>query len=75
MPTYLQIYFFFLQNADNPDEIDIDDDDDDDDGDDSAENSGDEEMEIAPVGLQKQAVPSQVFGSLKKTNDDDDEDD
>ena len=32
-------------------------------------------METAPVGLQKQAVPSQVFGSLKKADDDDEEDD
>ncbi len=50
--------------AANPDEIDIDDDDDDDDDD------GDEDRAVG--GVEKQAIPSQVFGGLKKDDDDDD---
>lgn len=48
----------------NPDEIDIDDDDDD---------EAEEEPEDVPV--EKQNIPSEVFGSLKKTQEADDEDD
>lgn len=43
----------------NPDEIDIDEDDDVEDGD---------------LPVKKQNVPSEVFGSLKKTSDEDDDD-
>ncbi|KAI4466206.1 pre-mrna splicing factor [Holotrichia oblita] len=46
----------------NPDEIDIDDDDDE---------GGDEEIEIP---LEQQSVPAKVFGGLKKTNDDEEDD-
>ena len=63
-----------FQKADNPDEIDIDDDDDDDD-DDGDSKSGSESEGEAPDGIQKQAVPSKVFGGLKNADDDDDDDD
>lgn len=45
----------------NPDEINIDDDD---------EDEEDAEVEIP---IEEQNVPSKVFGSLKKKNEDDDE--
>lgn len=44
----------------NPDEIDIDEDDDD-----------DAEEEEGDLPVEKQNVPSEVFGSLKKNNDED----
>ncbi|KRT78854.1 Tetratricopeptide repeat-containing protein [Oryctes borbonicus] len=46
----------------NPDEINIDDEDDE---------VGDEEVEVP---LEQQSVPAKVFGGLKKTNDDDEDD-
>lgn len=62
------------QNADNPDEIDLDDDDDDDDDEEGeGENADDDDDEEVATGLEKQAVPSQVFGGL--VNDDNDDDD
>lgn len=45
----------------NPDEIDIDDEDED------MQEEGQEEMEVP---IEKQAIPAQVFGSLKKQDDD-----
>jgi hypothetical protein len=54
-----------FQSADNPDEIDIDDDDDEADGD-------EDEDEGESAGIQKQAVPSKVFGGLRNDDDDDD---
>lgn len=55
----------------NPDEIDIDmeDDDDDEEGSDGAEN-GEEVGELKNVPIEKQAIPSKVFGSLKKNGSD-----
>lgn len=50
----------------NPDEINIDDDDEDD-----AEDV--EELEEPELPIEKQSIPAQVFGSLKKPSDDDDE--
>nr|CAI5817784.1 unnamed protein product [Callosobruchus analis] len=50
----------------NPDEIDIGDDDDDEE--DDAE--GEEEVEVP---IEKQTVPAEVFGSLKKQQEDDDD--
>lgn len=47
----------------NPDEIDIDEDDDD-----------VEEGEDGDLPVKKQNIPSQVFGSLKKNSDEDEED-
>ena len=64
------ISHFNFQNADNPDEIDIDDDEDDEEG---GADDDDEEVEQVPEGLEKQTVPSQVFGGLKPTEDDDDD--
>ncbi len=59
----------------NPDEIDIDDDDDDDDDDDengpSEGGEADEGKKKSVGGVEKQAIPSQVFGGLKKDDDDD----
>ena len=65
---------FDFQSADNPDEIDIDDDDDDDDDDGANSKSGSESEGEAPAGIQKQAVPSKVFGGLKNAADDEDDD-
>uniref|UniRef100_A0A914VZD4 Pre-mRNA-splicing factor SYF1 n=2 Tax=Plectus sambesii TaxID=2011161 RepID=A0A914VZD4_9BILA len=57
--------------AENPDEIDIDDEDEEDDADDAEEA---EDAESAPrkkgVTVEKQTVPSAVFGSLAKDDDD-----
>ena len=67
-----------FQNADNPDEIDLDDDDDDDDEDDGKDGSDDNEgsgsVEEAASGIEKQAVPSKVFGSLRNEENDQDDD-
>ena len=49
----------------NPDEIDLDDDDDSDED----ETNGQASPKVIG-GLEKQAIPSQVFGSLKKDDDD-----
>ncbi|XP_043463575.1 pre-mRNA-splicing factor syf1 homolog [Leptopilina heterotoma] len=58
----------------NPDEIDIDmdmdnDDDDNDDNDDEVDENG---QETEDIPIEKQIIPSQVFGSLRKKDDDDD---
>lgn len=45
----------------NPDEIDIDDDE-------EEENGGEQEDEV-DIPIEKQAIPAQVFGSLKKDED------
>lgn len=50
----------------NPDEINIDDEEDDDEGE-------DEEGEV-DIAIEKQSVPVQVFGSLKKTDNEEEDD-
>merc|ERR1711974_78464 len=64
------------QLAENPDEIDLDDDDDDDEDDD--ENGGENGsngngdgpiVERSGGKVEKQAIPAEVFGSLKKDDD------
>jgi pre-mRNA-splicing factor SYF1 len=60
----------------NPDEIEIDMDDDDDDeaSDAEAENGeGEASVEMKNVPIEKQSIPSKVFGSLKKQNESDSE--
>ena len=56
------------QTASNPDEIDIDDDDEDDDEDDEDDEDEEKEGEISRSfgGVEKQVVPSEVFGGLQK---------
>ncbi len=51
------------QPAVNPDEIDLDDD--------SSSDDGEGEKRSAPGGVEKQAIPSKVFGGLKNDDDDD----
>ena len=46
--------------------------DDDESSEDEQENGNAEEPTRAVGGVEKQAIPSQVFGSLKKDDDDDD---
>lgn len=59
----------------NPDEIDIDDDDDDDEGDDDDDaDDANEDTAMKNVAIEKQAIPTKVFGSLKKKTDEDDDD-
>ena len=55
----------------NPDEIDIDDDDDDDDT--MEEDAAEKSTRRTGGGVEKQAIPSQVFGSLKRGEDDDED--
>jgi hypothetical protein len=62
----------FPQNADNPDEIEIDDDDEDDEDDDD---DAEDEVEQVPVGLEKQTVPAEVFGGLKTVEEEEEEED
>ena len=52
----------------NPDEIDLDDDDDDD----ESSSGGEDEPKEKPVvgGVEKQAIPTKVFGGLKNDEDD-----
>ena len=52
------------QLAENPDEIDIDDDDDDDNDDENGDDAQPVERNVGNV--EKQAIPAEVFGSLKK---------
>ena len=52
------------QTASNPDEIDIDDDDEDDEDDEDEEKEG--EISRSFGGVEKQVVPSEVFGGLQK---------
>ena len=71
--------FIFIQLAENPDEIDLDDDDEDDEDDDDDENEGANGsngngdggpiVERSVGKVEKQAIPAEVFGSLKKDND------
>ena len=49
----------------NPDEIDIDDD--------SGDESDEPSVELKNLPIEKQAIPASVFGSLKKTTDEDSE--
>lgn len=57
----------------NPDEIDIGDDDDGDDSDDSTNEIDDETDVMEKISIEKQSIPSKVFGGLRK--DDEDEED
>ena len=50
----------------NPDEIDLDDDDDDESDEEPAEGGAENGTKRAVGGVEEQAIPSQVFGSLKK---------
>ncbi len=70
------------ERAANPDEIDIDEDSDEEGGDAAAapeaaaaaaaaENGREKKKRETAGGLEKQAIPSQVFGGLKKDDDDD----
>lgn len=56
----------------NPDEIDIDMDDDDDEEDEQENEDGAGELKNIPI--ERQAIPSKVFGGLKKQGSDDDDD-
>ena len=58
------------QLAENPDEIDIDDDDDDDDEEmDAGDNASAQPVERNVGNVEKQAIPAEVFGSLKKDDE------
>ena len=54
------------QTASNPDEIDIDDDDDDEDDEEEEDEEKEGETSRSFGGVEKQAVPSEVFGGLQK---------
>ena len=69
---------FFIQLAENPDEIDLDDDDEDDEDDDEEDGGangsngngdGGPIVERSVGKVEKQAIPAEVFGSLKKDDD------
>ena len=69
---------FFIQLAENPDEIDLDDDDEDDEDDDeenggangsNGNGDGGPIVERSVGKVEKQAIPAEVFGSLKKDDD------
>lgn len=58
----------------NPDAIDLDDDDSDDDSNDSNDEGSDQDDNGEPVAkkskfIEEQAIPSEVFGSLKKDDE------